>query len=465
MSKTVVGRAAGLLLIFLGLTFSFVTNGLGVAPWADWSIWERGSEAMVLQRIEVDLLNRDVSPMGLAEYGVGDEGVFDRLTREGLENLEVNAPQEFIPYESEIGGQAYFWSFLWREMGCSSISCQRLVSSALTAVLVILLFLGLSRVGSAGLGWAWLIAIGASPWITYAARNLFWSPGLYFLPAIAAVGLVLARTRLWRFMAVIGVVAAFLIKYVATGYHEFTAFTMLAASIPVIAILFHKAQGLSPRQQWVNSLYVLVSSAVALAGTLALHAYLLAGNVGEGLERIWFKVVLRRSYGDPTNFEPQFAASLEANPLEVVWKYLWSSWSTDMLSLSIDKNGSIFSVGLGRITFVLLTVVTLSVVIWRFRRRDLRWRRDASLLAVGFVIPVFWFVTAKGYSYVHTHLLFFLWYFLYIPALLYVTGAFAWDERQRLGKLASRAASFLGLTLDAENGKRHTESAERSCSS
>lgn len=461
MSKTLVGRAAGLLLIFLGLTFSFVTNGFGVAPWADWSIWERGSEAMVLQRIEVDLLNRDVSPLGLADWGVGDVSVFDRLNGQGLENLEVNAPQDFISYESEIGGQAYFWSFLWREMGCSSISCQHLVSSALTAVLVILLFLGLSRVGSAGLGWAWLIAVGASPWFTYAARNLFWSPGLYFLPAIAAVGLVLARTRLWRCMAVIGVFSAFLIKYVATGYHEFTAFTMLAAFIPIIAILFHETQGSPPRQQWINSLYVLVSSAVALAATLVLHAYLLAGNVGEGLERIWFKIVLRRSYGDPANFEPQFAASLEASPSEVIWKYLWSSWSTDMLSLSIDKTGSLFSLGLGRVTFVLLAVVTLGIVIWRFRRRDLLWRRDASLLAVGFVIPVFWFVAAKSYSYVHTHILFFLWYFLYIPALLYVSGAFVWDERHRLGKLAIRVTSFLGLALDAEDGSRLAKSVER----
>jgi hypothetical protein len=215
----------------------------------------------------------------------------------------------------------------------------------------------------------------------------------------------------------------------------------------------------------MNSLYVLVSSAVALAGTLALHAYLLAGNVGEGLERIWLKVVLRRSYGDPDDFEPQFAASLEASPLEVVWKYLWASWSTDMLSFSIDKDGSIFTFGLGRITFVLLTVVTVGIAIWRFRRRDLRWRRDASLLALGFIIPVFWFVAAKGYSYVHTHLLFFLWYFLYIPVLLYVTGAFVWDERQRLGWLASRAASFLTPTFNAEDGKRHVESADRNCSS
>jgi len=452
MVKIAVGRAVVLVAIFLGLTFSFVTNGLGVAPWVDWSIWERGSTAMVLQRIEADLLQRDTSPLGLADYGVGDESAFDRLTPEGLETLEATAPEDFIPYESEIGGQAYFWSFLWREMGCSSISCQHLIGSAITAAMIVALFLGLSLIGSAGLGWAWLLAVGTSPWITFAARNLFWSPGLYFLPAIAAVGLVLARTRLWRSLAAIGVFTAFLIKYVATGYHEFTAFTMLAASIPVIAILFGRTQGLPVMRQWKNSLLILASSAVALAGTLIAHAYILAGDVGQGLERIWVNVILRRTYGDSANYDPQFVASLEASPFEVVWKYLWSSWSTDMLSMAFDKSGSLFSVSLGRFSFALLIVITLGIVLWRWRRRDARWRRDASLLALGFVIPVFWFVAAKGYSYVHTHLLFFLWYFLYIPALLYVTGAFLWDERHRLGRLLMKSGAFLGFAPHTKSG-------------
>ena len=51
------------------------------------------------------------------------------------------------------------------------------------------------------------------------------------------------------------------------------------------------------------------------------------------------------------------------------------------------------------------------------------------LLVIGFLIPVVWFVAAKGYSYIHTFLLFFLWYFLFVPALLFVVGSFVWGYR------------------------------------
>jgi len=188
----------------------------------------------------------------------------------------------------------------------------------------------------------------------------------------------------------------------------------------------------------MNSFYVLVMSAVAMAGTLMLHAYLLAGNVIAGIEKIWFNTILRRTYGDSANFDPQFAASLEANPLDVVGKYVWSAWSTDLLSLSFDRSGSIFAIRLGSSSFIVLIAASLAIVLWRWIRKDIRWRRDASLLALGFVIPIFWFVAAKSYSYVHTHLLFFLWYFLFVPALLYVVGALIWDKRRRLDRLLLR---------------------------
>lgn len=426
-------KILGLAAIFIGLTYSFLTNGFAVAQWDAWSTWERGSEAMVLQRIEVDLLQRDASPLGLSAWPGEDFDVYDRLSPGGLPTIELTAPASFTPYESEIGGQAYFWSHVWRDLGCSSTSCLHAVSSALTAATVIALFLCLSLVGSSGLGWAWLISAACSPWITYAARNLFWSPWLYFLPTIAAVGLVAARSARWRGIALGGVFLAFVVKYVGTGYHEFTAFTMMAAAMPIIAVVFGKKFVGETRRQFLNSLLVLVSSALAFASVLAVHAYLLAGNVMTGVNQIWVNTVLRRTYGDAGDFDPAFAAGLASTPLEVAFRYVWSSWSTAVLSLSINKDGSIFSISLGRTAFVGLIFICVVIVIRRLAVGDRLWIRDATLLALGFGIPVIWFVAAKGYSYVHTHILFFLWYFLFVPALLFVAGSFAWGYRSLIG--------------------------------
>ncbi len=447
MKTLFVAKLFALLVVFLGLTYSFVTNGFGVAPWVDWSIWEQSSEAMVLQRIEVDLLGRDASALGLASYGTGETSVFDRLSPEGISSLSSTAPTEFVPYESEIGGQAYFWSFVWRDLGCASISCLHLASSALTAAFVIALFVGLTVIGSIGFGGAWLISIFASPWMTYAARNLFWSPGLYLLPSIAAVGLVIANTRFWRLIAALGVFAAFAIKYVATGYHEFTAFTMLAAAMPIIAIIFESSYSLNKRKQWINCLFILLSSGIAMLFTLVVHAIVMTGSAATGLRQIWVNTILRRTYGDSSDYDPSLSASLDASPIDVIWKYVWSDWSTDVLSFSIDRNGSLFSVGIGRVAFATLIILSIAICLYRLRSRDHLWKRDSALLIIGFAIPVVWFISAKGYSFIHTNLLFFLWYFLFVPSLVYIVVSFSWSKR----RVGVRYASLMAGKIDVSS--------------
>lgn len=440
----------GLVVIFLGLTYSFLTNGFAVSPYGEWAVWERGSEVMVLKRIEVDILQRDSSRLGLSAYAGDEFSVYDRLSPSGLPSLATSAPKDFTPYESEMGGQAYFWSFLWRDVGCSSVSCLHGVASALSAASVLAVFLCLSMVGSRGLGWAWLISAACSPWITYSARNLFWSPWLYFLPLVAATWLVIARTRRTRLLALAGVFLAFVVKYVGTGYHEFTAFAMLAAGVPIIAVAFNNRFARNKRQQVFNAAMVLASSLGTLILVLMAHALILSGNIAVGLNNIWVNAVLRRTYGTAANFDPAYSASLSANPLAVIWKYLWSDWTTVVLGFSLDKYGSILSMSLGRVAFLLGAVICIFIVIRRKVQKDPLWKRDASLLVLGFSIPIVWFVSAKGYSYNHTFILFFLWYFLFVPSLLFIVSAFVWQERQ----LITRS---IGERVFAERLKRGSQ--------
>lgn len=417
----------GLGVIFVALTFSFVSNGFGVAPGNEWAAWERGSEAMVMKRIEVDLMQSESHSLGLADYAGDEFTVYERLS--AANGSLAPQVQAFEPYESEIGGQAYFWSSIWRDLGCSSISCVHLVASGLTAGSVLAIFLCLSLIGAGGLAWAWLISVACSPWITFAARNLFWSPWLYFLPSIAATVLVVARPGKWRWFAAFGVLVAFTIKYIGTGYHEFTAFTMLAAAMPVIAILFKSQYVRSISRQLINVVLILGSSIVAMALVLVVHAQLLSGNVLNGLNQIWINTILRRTYGDASNFDPVTAESLSVSPVTVVGNYIWSSWWTDLMRFSLDKQGSVFSVSLGRGAFVLLIAVSIAIVLKRLWSRDPLWKRDAGLFVLGFLIPVMWFVAAKGYSYIHTFILFFLWYFLFVAVLIFIPSSFALSHR------------------------------------
>ena len=439
-------QALSLIVMFLGLTYSFVSNGFGVAPWGDWAGWERASEAMVLKRIEVDLIGRDVGPLGLPLWDNSDLTVFDRLAAPDEADETVVGDLLFPPYESEIGGQAYFWSFLWREAGCSSVSCLHLAGSALTAGVVVAIFVGLLKLTSMGFAWAWIIAMGASPWITYAARNAFWAPWVNLLPVIAAITFALSRSRSQRLVSGSLVFVAFLLKYVGTGYHEFITFTILAAVVPILVLIFSNRHSRGPKRQLVDSLLVTISSGAALVITLLVHAYLMAGNVIAGVQRIWTNTISRRTYGDPSSFDAAFSPSLQASPLDVLWMYLWSSWSTSMLSFSVDKTGSVFSVSLGRLVFAALILASSAVVIFRLLRSDSLWIRDGVLLVAGFASTALWLVAAKSYSFAHPHLLFFLWYLLFIPALLYVPGSFLWQFRKQI----HRRVKFVGRQFDLE---------------
>lgn len=442
--------------MFCVLWFSFLVNGFGVAPWSEWSVWERGSNAMVMKRIEADLVGRDTPGLGLAQYQGNEFTVFERLSTEKIRDLATTAPTSFVPYESELGGQARLMSFAWRQLGCSSEGCLHALTSGLFAALCIALFLGLGVIGSQGLAWAWFFSTLCSPWMTFIARNYFWSPWFYLLPAVAGIGLVLAKTRLWRIAAGVCVFAAFLIKYWATGYHEVTVFVMLAASMPLIAIAFRSASMRSIRHQLWNTFTILALASIAFAIVICVHAYVLAGSVTAGLNQIWVNTVLRRTYGSAVDYGPLNEAGLNAHPLAVLWKYVWTDWWTnltrDLLAFSLDKGGSFLSIRLGPAAFLLMTIACVVVVVTRLIRRDETWIRDCMLLTVGFSTAAVWFVAAKGYAFQHPFLLFFNWYFLFVPVILFVLGSFIWGSRGTVG----RWVQAVSLSLESLQTRGHS---------
>ncbi|NQV74312.1 hypothetical protein HQ496_14430 [bacterium] len=435
MNRQSILKVMGLLLIYVAITYSFVTNGFGVAPWNEWAVWEQGSEVMVMKRIEVDLVNRETSALGLASYEGDELTVLERLAPENISDLRDSAPQTFTPYESEIGGQAHFWSVIWRDLGCSSISCLHAFNSALSAGAVLAMYLAFSLIGARALGVAWLISCSLSPWIAFGARNLFWSPWLYFLPAIASVGLVLARSRRSRLIAGLILFIVFVLKYLMTGYHEISAFVMLAAAMPIISILFRRGTKFNIKLQLWNSLIVIVSSLAAFMVVVSVHAKILTGDIPSGLVKIWTNTVLRRSYGQPEDFDAVYSESLTANPIHVLWRYMWPDWWTDLLSFSFNRNGNIFSVSLGSASFMVLTVACVAFVTIRISRGDQKWIRDAGLMVMGFAIAAVWLMGAKAYANNHIFILFFLWYWLYVPVLIFVFASFVMDYKKRLASV------------------------------
>lgn len=400
-SRSVISLAV----LTVALTYSYALDGFGVVPVVDWLNWQTDSEAIVVNRFLFDQLGSGQSNLGLI--------------------LEFSADgKEVLTYNSMIGGYALILSQIWNLLGLDELSLLHLMQSVLMAFSVVVTFALLRRHVNQQFAWAWLVGMALSPWITLAGRNLYWSPWLWLLPTIFALLLAAASTGRRRTFLRLGVLSAFAFKYWATGYELFTSITLLAASMPLLVWSFGPRKSRELKRQLVNATFVCGASLASLVGTLLLHAYLLAGNLGVGLVQIWREAVLRRTYGSPEDFGPQYVAGLQATPFEVVWKYIYSDWSTNFLALGWDRDGSFVQFAVGRLGFPLLVVSAFVVVVIRVSYQHHSWVRDSVLLACGFVVAASWFVAAKGHSYVHTHILFFLWYLLFVPALIFVVADF-----------------------------------------
>ena len=420
-------------LIFLCLQLSFMTNFFGVAPDDRWQVWSPdGAEAMILKRVEVDILQRPVTSLGLAAYAGDEISVFKRLESQNLSYLSENAPETFIGYRSEAGGYSRLLSFAWRNLGCSSVTCLQLVNTSLMSFCIIGLAVGMSLLGSSGLGWAFIASMSFSPWIAMIARNLFWSPWLYLLPALAVLGFLLSSRKVMRVIAAAAIPVSFFAKYWGSGYREFVTITVLAMTMPLIALLFEQKSQVTVRRRIFEIFLVGVSSLGGFVAALLVHAHWMSGAVGQGLRDIWEETVLRRTYGDPDNFIAAYSESLESNPILVIWQYIWPAWSTDLLSFSLNKSGSLIYLGLGSQAFAVLLIAALLTPIVRFIRHDKRWTEDALLLLFGLSSTVLWFLAARGYAYVHTHILFFVWYFLTLPVVLFIVLRYGFDMGKQL---------------------------------
>ena len=439
-------RLVGIALLFLAVCYSTLVNGFGAANWDEWDLWQIDSDAIVLNRVEADLAGRDEGKLGLLrEEGEEIGKVHQRIGIIGFPDTPQSAAVKYVPYESMIGGQAHAISYIWRHTSCSTISCFHVVNSALFAVVAVAMFVGIASLGSRGLAWAWIVSVIASPWMAVAGRNLYWSPWLWFLPALAAIALTRARTIRWRSVAAAALFLAFAAKYLISGFEIFTSVTLLAAAMPLLAALMGGSNfGSWARQGW-NVVIVGCASGLAFALALAFQAQLLAGSLAEGLKQIWVDAVLRRGYGNAEEFDPVYATSLQSSPVDVVLRYVTPEWwwRTDLLAFSVDWDGDLFSVSLGGSMFFWLILLSGGIVLARAIQGDHLWIRDASLLVIGFCVAVSWFIAAKGHSFIHTHVLFVLWYFLFVPAMLFVISSFAWEKRHVIARMRSFSIDIL----------------------
>lgn len=421
--------ASAALALLLSLIFQF--NLFGIAPERFFNEFQLNGQARVLGPLVAEKVGLDTGgvhlgkvyrgkpdqpPEELASTGDTHE-LFDR----GASPTEQLA---FEPYKAQFGLQSMTYAAAHRVFGMDRGQLQYASSLAFAAALVALCAL-YRRIYGSLFAALFLVSIAASPWMIAMGRNLYWTPALFLLPAIAAAMLFLEPRKPRRLFWCVCIAVAMAIKCLS-NYEYITSITLLACSVFLAGPFFRRDAG-RRRPDLRAAAAVFAACVAGFCVAFAVHAHSRTGDILTGAQEIYEHDIKRRTYGDPSRYTEETGRSLAASPLAVL-KIYTLEWPEKRLMILP-----------GKLFLALLAFAVLGLAV-RLFLRDEDALRDTAMFVTFLAVPLSWFMLAKGHSFTQTHINFVLWYLGFIPALLYVASQTA---RFLLGRLwrGARAAS------------------------
>jgi hypothetical protein len=423
---------------------SFQFNFFKFADQYFFDTFDEGSQALILGAITSDKLGLDKGGAHIGFMAIGRG--FD-YTKNMLDAYPIfagkiaNEDVYFSPYKSQYGIQGPFFSSAYSWLKLDTLSKLQFLNVALFALVVSVLSLLFSKVYNIRYAAIFFMVMVSSPWVIAFARNLYWMPVLWFLPAIFSTLCYRARNTLSKYAYAVLVGVAVFVKSLA-GYEYLSAITLFACSVFIVAPLFDQSQ----KNVRSNIKFFVLAFAFCVLGfmcALLLHAGMRGDSIAAGLQNIYEQDVKRRTYGDPSTFDDVFKASLQSSPLDVLWSYI-QRWNT---SLALYVPGTALK---WMMVFAVLGFIYSSIT-----KRVLDAKHGLYLL-LSFAASASWFVLAKGHSYIHTQLNYVLWYFGFVQALFYVCivylslivrDFFLSVRSQSFHKLGVMFALMVGLVL------------------
>lgn len=286
------------------------------------------------------------------------------------------------------------------------------------------------------LGAAVLVTIGIlQPWSVSIARNAYWLIGLKLLAACALILLFAwqrdTARRIFFVSLVLTAVACL------SGYEMYT----LVAASQIAVVAFYSMQRRWPLRETIRT--VLVTAGGILGGfitALALHLIQLYVRTGD-MTRIdeLVRSVSTRTGAIESDAADSTAAALAASPMSVLDTYLAMPVFGVRTSLPILRN---FTVG----AFLLMVLVV--VVIGFAARKPTGRRLNEQAMGVAWIVSLLgvfgWLLLARPHSYMHTFIVFAMWFLPAIPLGL----GLLWDPvRRGAGVLRGRPVAVFWLVL------------------
>jgi hypothetical protein len=323
--------------------------------------------------------------------------------------------QSYAAYKSQPGGQGMLFGALDGLLPLApddKLALFHGLTSLLSAAVLGILIAWLYREFGWAAGLAALAGTLLSQWLTLFGRNLWWSIWAFFLPMLIVLRCVNRAGDLRKLSPVwFGAVVflAVLVKCFFNGY-EYVTTTLVMMVCPFVYRSAAQRIGWKPFLRGLASAVVASVLAVLASMTvLCLQISAVEGNFAAGIDHIVFSL-LRRSYADSSFFPPDYAASLNANVLDVAGYYLREIYFDLNYYLRAPNDWIANFLFQFRYLYLIAIFAAASAAFWflthRNADRELRDRGRGLIAALWFSLlaPLSWFVIFKAHSYVHTFL-------------------------------------------------------------
>ncbi len=388
------------LLLFLLTTFIFQNNLLNTSPRSFYEGLERNSQAHVLGKIIADKVGMTPWRQHLGWVYIGRKDPYQLL------DTNYKAEQySAIPYPSQYGIFGIVFSTAYNKLGIKNIELFQYINSGLLAFVVIALSWCFCHIINLRFSIIFYFSIIGSPWIVAFAKDLYWAPYLWFLPALISCGLYLNYGTRWKWGLYLCLYLAILLKCLA-GYEYISAIVWFAMAIFLLAPFLTNSR-FNGQSALTVATTILIICCLGFVTALLIHASTRGDNVLQGLQAIWQEDVKRRTYGNPAEFSAVYRDSLSASAVSVIHKYLYE-WETPIVWWIPGRD------------FVLYIYAAIGVTIYKCITHNDTAKRDAAMLLIFSGAPISWYVLGKSHSFIHVHLNFGLWYLGFVAAVFYV---------------------------------------------
>jgi hypothetical protein len=398
---------------FAVMVWAFYTNLFGILN-PSFKDFQKDDEGLVIGRIILSKNYGIFENSGLdGTIGSWGDPKYDQH-KIYLNNTPINK-NEFHAYQSQIGGQGFFFSILDSILpfdNQTKLDFFHLLTSIFTAITFLLFLVWVKKQFGFTTALITLILILLSFWIIIFSDKLWWSLWNFYLPFVFMLFYLnkqkpedLKPTKLFFYSFLL-----LFIKSFFTGY-EYITTTLIMLAIPLLyySILY--------QWQFKITIHLLLKISIgAILGLLSTISILIfqISNLKHkemnmnGFEYL-YDTLLRRTYDDPNKREGVlYYKSMQSSTWEVLQIYLNGP------AYKLKTHHFQYEVSFG-ILIVFFFCITLFYFAFKnktsfFIANKNKYKALIIAFWVSISAPISWFIIFKSHSYIHTHMNFIIWY-------------------------------------------------------